>query len=128
MSAVIDLFDVAFKTNAQVRKFTGVALSTAADYTVTQADSQSVGIAQRDAASGQNVPVMLHGVSRALTGIAVVRGNRVTTATSGFIVPVTSGAALPSPILGNALTSAASGMIAHVFINTSFTGQSGGAA
>lgn len=126
--SVIDLFDVTFKAAHTIRKFTGVAQSASADYLVTQADSHSIGIAQRDANSGQSIPVMLHGVSRALAGLAVTRGSRVTTATSGFIVPVTSGAALTSPVLGRALISAASGMITHVFIDRYTTGQSGAAA
>lgn len=125
--SVIDLFQVTFKAAHRIAKFSSVALGTAEDYGVTQAGSIAVGIAQRDANSGQSVPVMLHGISRGLVGAAVVRGSRVVQTTSGFIITATSGAAASTPILGKALTSAASGMIAHIFIQPSFNGNSGDA-
>lgn len=135
--SVIDLFQVTFRAEHPLAKLTAVAYSTAQDYGVTQVpfDSNSLngqgpaGIVQRDVRSGQSAPVMLHGVSRAIVGAAVVRGAKLVAVTSGFLTTATSGAAAPQQIIGDALTSAASGMIAHVHIRRGFTGAtSGGAA
>lgn len=134
MSSVIDLFQVTFKAEHPLAKFTAVALSTAQDYGVTQVpfDSNSLngqaafGIVQRDVRSGQSAPIMLHGISRAIVGGAVTRGAKLVAATSGFLVAATSGAAAPQGIIGDAFTSAASGMITHCHIRRGATGVTSG--
>ena len=133
--SVIDLFQVSFKAEHPIAQFSAVALGTAQDYGVTQVPlnvaslttNGAFGIAQRAVASGQNASVMLHGISRAVVGAATTRGQRVTGTASGFVTPVTSGAAALTHVLGVALTTAASGMIAHVFLRAAFNGQSGAA-
>lgn len=126
--SVIDLFQVPFRAAHTLSKFVAAAAGNGdGAYLATLADSGAIGIVQRDVASGQSAPVMLHGISRALAGLAVTAGQRVTATTSGYIVPVTSGAAAATHILGTALTGAASGMIFHCHIDRRFNGQSGAA-
>ena len=133
--SVIDLFQVTFRAEHPLAKFSAVAPSIAQDYGVTQVPLNpsslstvgAFGIVQRDVASGQSAPVMLLGISRGLMGLPTVRGQRVTGTTSGFIIPVTSGAAAATHGLGQAFTSAASGMIGHVYLRPEFTGSSGAA-
>lgn len=126
--SVLDLFDVSFKAAHALAKFSAVAPGNGdGAYLATQADSAAIGVVQRDVNSGQSAQVMLHGITRALAGAAVTAGQRITATTSGFTVPVTSGAAAPTHILGDALTGAASGMIYHLHINRRFAGNSGAA-
>lgn len=132
--SVVDLFQITFKAEHPLAKFSAVALSTAQDYGATQVpfDSNSLngqgafGIVQRDVRSGENAPVMLHGISRALVGAAVTRGAKLIATTSGFLITATSGAAAPGSVIGDAFTSAASGMIAHVHIRRGATGATSG--
>lgn len=118
--SVIDLFQVTFKAANGLSKFHAVGQSAADDYTVANTGTEALGIVQRDVASGQSAPVMLHGISRGVVGASVTRGQRVTNGGSGFLVAATSGA-IPTPVLGRALTSAASGMISHIFIDRTIT-------
>lgn len=132
--SVIDLFQVTFRAEHPLAQFSAVALSTAQDYGATQVpfDSNSLngqtafGIVQRDVRSGQSAPVMLHGVSRAIAGAAIVRGAKVGAVASGFLTTVTSGAAAVAGVLGDAFTSAASGMIFHLHIRRGSTGATSG--
>jgi len=134
--SVIDLFQVSFRAAHPVAQLSAVA-PVAADgaYGATQIPLNpsslngigAIGVAQRDTNSGQSVPVMLHGITRALAGAAVVAGARISATTSGYLVTATSGGAGRVDVLGDALTSAASGMIFHLHINRRVVTASGAA-
>lgn len=134
--SVIDLFQVSFRATHPLAKFSAVA-PVAADgaYGATQVPLNpsslngvgAIGVVQRDVGSGQSAPVMLHGITRALAGAAITAGARVVATTSGFLVSATSGSAGRSDILGDALTSVASGMIFHLHINRRVVTASGAA-
>jgi hypothetical protein len=134
--SVIDLFQVSFRAQHPLAKLTAVA-PVAADgaYGATQIplDANSlngvgaIGVVQRDVNSGQSAPVMLHGITRAIAGAAITAPARVTATASGYLVTATSGGAARVDILGDALTSAASGMIFHLHINRRVVTASGAA-
>lgn len=116
MSGSIDIFTHTFKARTALAKFSAVEHNTNEDLAVSQHTNPTrygIGIVQRDVRSGQSAPVLLVGITRFLAGAAVVRGQPLIAAGSGFLSGVASGTAVASTtcIVGRALTSAASGMI-----------------
>ena len=77
------------------------------------AANRGYGILETHPRSGENGAVITWGVTKAVAGLAVGVNDYITSAATGFAVPVNSGAAHPGnlKVLGVALTAAASGQV-----------------
>ena len=98
-------------------QYLAVALSTSADRTVVLASTQGqqvYGILQNKPATGQAADVGLQGISKAVAGGTITRGNPVMTNTSGQLVAWTSGSLYAQ--IGWAIESAVSGQIFTVYL------------
>jgi hypothetical protein len=82
---------------------------------VANATALVVGILQNDpGAAGQPATVAYAGASKAVAGASITAGARVTADANGAVIPA---AAAGDPVLGVALSNAASGDIIPVLIN-----------
>lgn len=131
MSTNVNLFEITFAAVRGIGQYR-VVTQGAADFSVNYGDpAQVLGVSQRDVNSGQSAQVQLFGITRVLVGAAVTRGAPlVAQSGTGFAIAgvASGGAGQTAAVFGRALTSAASGMLASVFVHGPVFASASGAA
>ena len=96
-------------------QYRGMVASTAADHTAVLASvagQQIIGILRNEPEAGEACEIVVEGVAKAVAGGTIVRGDRLSVASTGALVASTGAGA----IVGTALESAASGAIFSVLL------------
>lgn len=81
------------------------------------AANEGVGVVQNHPRLGEAATVVLAGITKVVVGGAVAVGDFITSAATGWGAVTSSGDATSRRVFGRALTAAASGGIATMFIN-----------
>lgn len=96
-------------TDMRSHQFKVVDLTAAAFKIDLAAAKAGYGVLANNPNAGEHASVVREGETAVITGAAVAVGDMVTSAATGFVVKVTSGAS--QKVLGRMITAAASGML-----------------